>query len=85
VVIVGGRYGSLASDNVSYTEKEYEYALERRIPVLAFLPSILTGYWLGRPTWMLNSELDLNVFGSVWLRVGSSIFGPLQKIFVPES
>lgn len=37
VVIVGGRYGSLADENISFTEKEYEYALERRIPVLGFL------------------------------------------------
>lgn len=37
VVIVGGRYGSLADDKLSYTEKEYEYALERKIPVLALL------------------------------------------------
>jgi hypothetical protein len=37
VVIVGGRYGTLADDKMSYTEKEYEYALERKIPVLAFL------------------------------------------------
>lgn len=37
VVIVGGRYGSLADENVSFTEKEYEYALSRQIPILAFL------------------------------------------------
>jgi len=37
VVIVGGRYGSLADDNVSFTEKEYEYAISKKIPVLAFL------------------------------------------------
>lgn len=37
VVIVGGRYGSLADDKVSFTEMEYEYARERKIPVLAFL------------------------------------------------
>ena len=37
VVIVGGRYGTLADDNLSCTEKEYEYALARKIPVLALL------------------------------------------------
>jgi len=37
VVIVGGRYGSLADENVSFTEKEYEYAAEKGVPVLAFL------------------------------------------------
>lgn len=37
VVIVGGRYGTLADDNVSYTELEYEYAIEKSVPRLAFL------------------------------------------------
>jgi hypothetical protein len=37
VVILGGRYGSLADDTISFTEKEYDYALEHKIPVLAFL------------------------------------------------
>src|SRR4051812_48071064 len=37
VVIVGGRYGSLAEDGKSYTEKEFEYAQSKGIPVLAFL------------------------------------------------
>jgi hypothetical protein len=37
IVIVGGRYGSLADGGVSFTEKEYEYAVEKGLPVLAFL------------------------------------------------
>ena len=37
VVIIAGRYGSLAEDGLSYTEKEYDYAIEKGIPVLAFL------------------------------------------------
>jgi len=37
VLIVAGRYGSLADDGLSYTEKEYDYAIGKRIPVLAFL------------------------------------------------
>jgi hypothetical protein len=36
VVIVAGRYGSLDGDK-SFTEKEYEYAVEKKIPVLAFI------------------------------------------------
>jgi hypothetical protein len=39
IVIVGGRYGSVARDNLSFTEKEYNYALKKKIPVLAFLPA----------------------------------------------
>jgi hypothetical protein len=36
VVIVAARYGSLDGEK-SFTEKEYEYAMSRKIPVLAFL------------------------------------------------
>jgi Domain of unknown function (DUF4062) len=37
VVIVGGRYGSVDEHGVSYTEREFEYAKSKGIPVLAFL------------------------------------------------
>jgi nucleoside 2-deoxyribosyltransferase len=47
VVIIGGRYGSTTDSGVSYTEKEYDYAISKGIPVLAFIkdensPSIPT-------------------------------------------
>lgn len=37
LLIVGGRYGSVAADGISYTQKEYEYAISKGIPVIAFL------------------------------------------------
>ena len=37
ILIIGGRYGSTAPDGVSYTEKEYDYAIEKGLKVLAFL------------------------------------------------
>jgi len=37
VVMIRGTYGSLASDGISFTEKECDYALETKKPVLAFL------------------------------------------------
>lgn len=37
LLIVGGRYGSMSDDGISYTEKEYDYALAKSIPVIAFL------------------------------------------------
>jgi uncharacterized iron-regulated protein len=36
VIIVAHRYGSMEGDR-SYTEKEYDYAIERGVPVLAFV------------------------------------------------
>lgn len=37
VVIVGGRYGSTTEEGISFTEKEYDYALELGVPVLGFV------------------------------------------------
>lgn len=37
VVIIGGRYGSVDDDGLSFTEKEFDYAVETNTPVLAFL------------------------------------------------
>lgn len=37
ILILGGRYGSCGSDGISYTEKEYRYALSQGKPIIAFL------------------------------------------------
>lgn len=37
LLLIGGRYGSLTAEGVSYTEKEYDYALEKGIKVIAIL------------------------------------------------
>jgi hypothetical protein len=37
VLIIGGRYGSVTEDGISYTEKEFRYAQDLGIPVLAFV------------------------------------------------
>ena len=37
VVIIGHRYGSETSEGISFTEKEYDYAKEQNIPILAFI------------------------------------------------
>lgn len=37
MVIIGGRYGSVGPEGISYTEMEYRYALEKGKPVIAFL------------------------------------------------
>lgn len=37
VLILGLRYGSKTSEGISFTQKEYEYALEKKIPILAFV------------------------------------------------
>lgn len=37
LLIVGGRYGSTTPEGISYTEKEYDYAVQRGLQVLAFI------------------------------------------------
>ena len=37
ILIIGARYGSMDENGVSYTEKEYDYAVSQGVPVLAFL------------------------------------------------
>jgi len=35
LLILAGKYGTTASDGISYTEKEFDYALRQEIPVIA--------------------------------------------------
>ena len=37
LLIIGGRYGSVTEEGISYTEKEYDYAVEKSIKVLALI------------------------------------------------
>jgi hypothetical protein len=37
LVIVGGRYGSMGAQGISYTEKEYDYAVQQGTPVMGFV------------------------------------------------
>jgi len=37
VIIIGHRYGAETSEGISYTEKEYDYAKSKGIPILAFI------------------------------------------------
>ena len=37
VLIVGGRYGSLDAEGIGFTEKEYDHAVQRGIPIIPIL------------------------------------------------
>lgn len=37
ILIIGGRYGSIGAEGISYTEMEYKYALSINKPIIAFL------------------------------------------------
>ncbi len=37
ILIIGGRYGTTTAAGISFTEKEFDYAISTSIPILAFL------------------------------------------------
>src|SRR5579862_5768846 len=37
ILIIGGRYGSVSDEGVSFTEIEYDYAVSKGIPVIALI------------------------------------------------
>lgn len=37
ILILAGRYGSVDSDGIGFTEKEYDYAISKGIPVMSFV------------------------------------------------
>ncbi len=37
MVVIGGRYGSIGPDKISYTQMEYEYAVAQNKPIISFL------------------------------------------------
>ena len=48
LVILGGRYGSMTEEGVSYTEMEYDYAVELGIPVMGFVPEVADAIPVGK-------------------------------------
>lgn len=60
LLIIGGRYGSIDADtDLSYTEKEYRYAKENSIPVIAFLPknpNDITKAKMDKDDWAIKQE-----------------------------
>jgi hypothetical protein len=37
ILIIGGRYGSTTNEGISYTEREYDYAVERDLKIIALI------------------------------------------------
>lgn len=55
ILIIGARYGSMDKNGVSYTEKEYNYAVRKKIPILAFLHRDIKSIPLG------NADTDIEL------------------------
>lgn len=48
IVVVGGRYGSMDETGVSFTRREYEHALNSKVPTIAFIHSNPDGIPIGK-------------------------------------
>ena len=48
LLIIGGRYGDVDDSGVSWTEKEFDYAKQKGLPILAFLHNNLDSIPLGK-------------------------------------
>lgn len=55
VLIIGGRYGSLTKEGISFTQKEYQCAVENKIPVLPFIHADMDSL----PNKKVDSDADL--------------------------
>ncbi len=62
MVIIGGRYGSTTADGVSYTEKEYDYAVEKGLKVVALLHEKPDSIEVGKSDIDPELRTRLNVF-----------------------
>lgn len=52
ILVIGGRYGSLTPEGISYTEQEFDYAIQRGLKVIAFLH--------GSPETLMVAQTDNN-------------------------
>jgi len=62
LLIIGGRYGSLTNAGVSFTEREYDHAVERGLRVLAFLHEQPEAIPAGKSEVDADSRLKLERF-----------------------
>ncbi|ACN17500.1 conserved hypothetical protein [Desulforapulum autotrophicum HRM2] len=53
VILVAHRYGSTTEEGISYTEKEYDYAASKRIPILGFVIDYSAAW---QPNWIDQDE-----------------------------
>jgi len=62
IVVIGGRYGSLGPDGLSYTEMEYRYALDKEKPILGFIHEAPTQLSMARHEQDPDKQNKLNIF-----------------------
>ncbi|MFW0759104.1 DUF4062 domain-containing protein [Pseudomonas sp. H11T01] len=62
LLIIGGRYGTVTEEGISYTEKEYDYAVDKGKPVVALLHGSPNSLSVDRSEITENARAKLNTF-----------------------
>ncbi len=62
IIIIGNRYGSQADDGISYTEKEFDYAVSLGIPVIACIHSNPDSLPVKKSDTKPSAKQKLNIF-----------------------
>lgn len=62
LLIIGGRYGSVDESSVSWTEREYDYAVSKHIPILAFIHNDFSKLNVDQVDRELYKQKKLNAF-----------------------
>lgn len=62
ILIIGGRYGSLNKEGISFTQMEYEYAVKIGIPVISFLHKSPDKITIGKTDKNAEKEQKLEEF-----------------------
>ena len=62
VVVVANRYGSVTDSGISYTEKEYDYAVAQGIPTLGFVLDPTSSWPSNFTDTIPNQVSSLNLF-----------------------
>lgn len=62
VLVIAGRYGSVDDEGISYTEREYDYAIEKGLIVLAFINNDVASLPSAKVDTEESSRIKLNSF-----------------------
>lgn len=89
ILIVAGRYGSInPNSGLSFTEQEYNYAIEREIPVLSFIHSNPEGlpsdkkdsvHWTQLQTFIEKVKTNQKM-GKMWTNIAELIAAVLNSV-----
>ena len=64
LLLIGGKYGSVDADGLSFTEKEFDYAASRAKPIMAFLHSAPDEIPMGKSEKQESAQQALMAFRS---------------------